>query len=93
MTTPTRLQQEIAERIGDPQWYESLAVPELLHCTPWQEINAVIRGVIADPPALDEAPAGALGRLEVSGQRVGLRHPMSRGMNATYTSWAFEQLG
>jgi hypothetical protein len=35
---------------------EMLAIPELLHCTPWQEINAVIRGVIAEPP-LVEAPA------------------------------------
>jgi hypothetical protein len=30
---------------------EMLAIPELLHCTPWQEINAVIKGVL---PALNE---------------------------------------
>jgi hypothetical protein len=30
---------------------EMLAIPEMLHCTPWQEINAVIGGVIADPDA------------------------------------------
>lgn len=32
---------------------EMLAIPELLHCTPWQEVNAVIKGVL---PALDETP-------------------------------------
>jgi hypothetical protein len=36
---------------------EMLAVPELLHCTPWQEINAVIGGVIADPTTIAEPPA------------------------------------
>jgi hypothetical protein len=30
---------------------EMLAIPELLHCTPWQEVNAVIKGVL---PAFDE---------------------------------------
>jgi len=28
---------------------EMLAIPQLLRCTPWQEINAVLQGVIADP--------------------------------------------
>lgn len=35
---------------------EMLAIPELLHCTPWQEINSVIRGVIAEPAAEPAAP-------------------------------------
>jgi hypothetical protein len=45
---------------------EMLAIPELLHCTPWQEINTVLRGVVPDiadvsdepaaPPAVEAAP-------------------------------------
>lgn len=35
---------------------EMLAIPELLHCTPWDEINTVIRGVIADPLAPPPEP-------------------------------------
>jgi len=33
---------------------EMLAIPELLHCTPWHEINTVIRGVIPDTTAATE---------------------------------------
>ncbi|GEM_PF-381703 len=28
---------------------EMLAIPRMLRCTPWQEINTVLRGVISDP--------------------------------------------
>ncbi|MFV9505601.1 MAG: nuclease-related domain-containing protein [Oscillochloridaceae bacterium umkhey_bin13] len=31
---------------------EMLAIPQLLHCTPWHEINTVLRGVVPDPDAL-----------------------------------------
>ena len=27
---------------------EMLAIPHLLHCTPWQEINTILRGVVSD---------------------------------------------
>lgn len=33
---------------------EMLAIPELLHCTPWHEINTVIRGVIPNTTAATE---------------------------------------
>lgn len=31
---------------------EMLAIPQLLHCTPWQEINTVLRGVVPDPEVM-----------------------------------------
>ncbi|MBX0328144.1 NERD domain-containing protein [Oscillochloris sp. ZM17-4] len=36
---------------------EMLAIPQMLHCTPWDEINTVIRGVISEPDAPPPAPA------------------------------------
>ncbi|NJN18145.1 MAG: NERD domain-containing protein [Oscillochloris sp.] len=46
---------------------EMLAIPQLLHCTPWNEINTVLQGVVPDttivgdpealPPAPPELPA------------------------------------
>lgn len=33
---------------------EMRAIPELLHCTPWTEINAVLRGVLPDPSLLGD---------------------------------------
>jgi len=33
---------------------EMQAIPELLHCTPWTEINAVLRGVMPDPTLLGD---------------------------------------
>ena len=44
---------------------EMLVIPQLLHCTPWQEINTVLRGATLDAPpdpvatSTDEAPAVA----------------------------------
>ncbi|GAB4431383.1 MAG: nuclease-related domain-containing protein [Chloroflexi bacterium OHK40] len=50
---------------------EMLAIPVMLHCTPWQEINTVLRGILADPVALADptemvthrgaSPGGAAG--------------------------------
>lgn len=34
---------------------EMLVIPELLHCTPWSEVGAVLRGVLAEPGP-NEAP-------------------------------------
>jgi hypothetical protein len=41
---------------------EMLAIPDMLHCTPWDEINTVLRGVFVEPevtePAVEaEAPS------------------------------------
>jgi hypothetical protein len=36
---------------------EMLAIPQMLHCTPWDEINTVLRGVIGEPEAPPPAPA------------------------------------
>ncbi|NTU81050.1 MAG: NERD domain-containing protein [Chloroflexales bacterium] len=33
---------------------EMLAIPHLLHCTPWQEINTVLRGVVPDSGAMSD---------------------------------------
>ncbi|KAB8333896.1 NERD domain-containing protein [Scytonema tolypothrichoides VB-61278] len=33
---------------------EMLAIPDLLHCTPWTEVNAVLRGVMPDPTLLGD---------------------------------------
>jgi hypothetical protein len=35
---------------------EMLAIPQMLHCTPWDEINTVIRGVLAEPAPAAPAP-------------------------------------
>jgi hypothetical protein len=40
---------------------EMLAIPAMLHCTPWHEINTVLQGVIADPAvAADPTDPAAL---------------------------------
>ncbi len=31
---------------------EMLAIPQLLHCTPWHELNLVLQGVVPDPAAM-----------------------------------------
>jgi hypothetical protein len=38
---------------------EMLAIPAMLHCTPWHEINTVLQGVIADPAATADPTDGA----------------------------------
>lgn len=38
---------------------EMLAIPAMLHCTPWQEINTVIRGVLPEAAARPEEPPPA----------------------------------
>ena len=50
---------------------EMLAIPALLHCTPWNEINTVLRGVIADPAAMvDPTDAAALAAVVAPPQAV-----------------------
>ena len=36
---------------------EMLAIPYMLHCTPWQEINTVLRGVVSDGEQLPQPTA------------------------------------
>ncbi|PDW04760.1 nuclease-related domain-containing protein [Candidatus Viridilinea mediisalina] len=44
----------ITERSSEIQLNEEemLAIPALLHCTPWHEINTVLRGVVPDPNSI-----------------------------------------
>ncbi|NNJ11534.1 NERD domain-containing protein [Chloroflexales bacterium ZM16-3] len=60
---------------------EMLSIPQMLHCTPWDEINTVIRGVIAEPEALPTAAEPA------SAETPGPVETPRRGVSTT-GSWA-----
>lgn len=61
---------------------EMLAIPQMLRLTPWQEINAVLRGVIGDPElaadpvetaAIQEKPVATVETLHPEGSAADLR--------------------
>lgn len=62
---------------------EMLAIPELLHCTPWQEINAVIGGLIADPAAVAESVTAAAPATAIAAAPATAPAPTAAGVPAT----------
>ncbi|MEI6778805.1 MAG: nuclease-related domain-containing protein [Chloroflexales bacterium] len=51
---------------------EMLAIPALLHCTPWDEINTVIKGVVGEPVPAVETPRRGVSDTEGETPRRGV---------------------
>jgi hypothetical protein len=62
---------------------EMLAIPDMLHCTPWDEINTVLRGVFAGPEAsLGETPPQGEAPVETPQRGVSSETPQ-RGVSTS----------